>query len=133
MNIDKKLQKIHADLQEVTLEMEVSADRPKERKGDYVIMLDRKGREFIALLIVNPYRDDVTDNIDPGWNPSRDPNYWEPMWFVNFIAKNKTLFYEAEAEWDAKRKRWFWLDNSIKNITFRNWNPPKKLLRDIRK
>ena len=109
--------------------MEVSADRPKERKGNYVIMQDRKGREFIALLTTNPYRDDVTDNIDSGWNPSRDPNYWEPMWFVNFIAKNVTRFYEAEADWDAKRKRWFWLDNSIKNIKApRNWNPPKNCL-----
>ena len=40
MNINRKLKRIQQDLQEIAREMETSASKPRERKGDYIVVDD---------------------------------------------------------------------------------------------
>ena len=61
MNINKKLQKIGRDLQEIAYEIETSASRPRERKGDHDIIiykaLDRSNEIYgYGTLVTNPVR-----------------------------------------------------------------------------
>ena len=127
MNIDKRLNKIHQELQEVALKMEVSNTQPGDRKGDYVVMKNKnyRGREFIALLLSDPYKDEDYKNMD------RDINPKSKAWFVYFVAENTSHFrqgdfFKAEAKWNSKRKIWIWDNSLMKDVKMpRNWNPPK--------
>ena len=117
--------------------------KPRDRKGDYVIVgnndsTDTYNKSIIAQLIRDPYKDEIDNRIDPGLldrdmlNTLYDSD--SSIWFIDFIAQdNKTKrFYEAEAEWYPRYKEWF--TRSMPRIRDnvkapRNWNPPKKLLK----
>ena len=129
MNIEHRLQKIGKELSKISRKMEISIskpNKPKDRKGDYVIIKEKnyKGRNFIALLLTDPYED---------W---KDEHSTSRGWTVYFMAENaeflptlKGDFYKALAIWDSKRKIWIWHDRLMKDVkTYKNWNPPVKLL-----
>ena len=57
MNIQRKLEKIHRNLQKIALELEISSSKPKERKGDKGIpVYEFSDGEFYGYgkLVTNP-------------------------------------------------------------------------------
>ena len=59
MNIQRQLKKIHRDLSEIAFEMEISASKPKERKGAYHVSIyyHDEDREIFGSLLTKPKLD----------------------------------------------------------------------------
>ena len=153
MNTDKKLNKIHQELQEVALEMEISNARPKERRGDYTIIKRPSykkeydsGGIYIGQFITNPHEsapDPDLDFDDLDWQDEPpelqdDIDYWIADVIIeensHYYLGGAKKYYKIEVDWDSYNKKWHWLDpkRMWKRVkTPRNWNPPKKLLRII--
>ena len=125
MNINRKLKKINKDLQEVALEMETSADKPRERKGDYVRLYGAKGlyrdrnlpagsglKYFVAQLVTKPEFND-------------DMGSWEAK-VIYEANEDGTKFSKSIAYWDPEYGGIWMLDMSIKSRNDKmpsKWNP----------
>ena len=110
----KKLQKIHKNLREIALELEISTSKPKERKGDYVRVY--RGRKYQVAQLTT------------------DPDNYSNIWGADFVTLMGNKFLGFSANWDGKK----WVENSgdedhwkagsgtmWREKAPKNWNPPK--------
>ena len=135
MNINRRLQRIHKNLQEVAWEMEISAmfgpgSKPKDRKGDYVRLYDVNGvhdapirgwlsrKYFNAQLVTKPKFHEVEGT---GW--------WQADLVYEadeYIYEGKN-FFQTKCSWEIVPNAKYWTINGLskrKNVKKpRNWNP----------
>ena len=141
MNINRRLQKIGRDLQEIAMEMGAKATKftiarsPKQyRKGNYVRLyndkgtdMDKRGRRFnIGWVIDKPRTRPSAGFTDMDGN-------LEELWEVEVVYKDAHgNFYETVVDWDYFYETWIIID--VNDIEMRTkirepnkWNPPRNL------
>ena len=97
------------------MEMEIAA-KPRERKGDYVLVSQGLHDHFPAKLTTDPYMDKYD------------------FWVIDFVGERKAKFIKGNAWWAGtlvkplNKDMWVLIESKIKNLRKpQDWNLPKNL------